>query len=90
MTHGHELKGGNVGGRGYAGRRGVKGGKRNNCNSIINKIYIKKKNYTISLIRRLTIAKVSILPKLSHRFKTFHIEIPASDFQKYREGKNPV
>ena len=27
MTHGHELKGDNVGRRGYAGRRGVKGGK---------------------------------------------------------------
>ena len=26
MTHAHELKGGNVGGRGCAGRRGVKGG----------------------------------------------------------------
>ena len=26
MTHGHELNGGNVGGRGCAGRRGVKGG----------------------------------------------------------------
>ena len=24
MTHGHELKGGNVGGRGYAGQRGIK------------------------------------------------------------------
>ena len=26
MTHGHELKGKNVGGRGYAGWRGIKGG----------------------------------------------------------------
>ena len=26
MTHGHELKGENVGGRGCAGRRGIKGG----------------------------------------------------------------
>ena len=31
MTHGHELKeGGNVGGRGYAGRRGIKGEKWDN------------------------------------------------------------
>ena len=40
-THGHELKEGNVGRRVCAGRRGVKGGKWDNCNSIINK-YIKK------------------------------------------------
>ena len=42
MTHGHELKGGNVGGRGCAGWRGVKGGKWDNCNNIINKIYFLK------------------------------------------------
>ena len=42
MTHGRELKEGNVGGRGGAGWRGVKGGKWDNCNSIINKIYFKK------------------------------------------------
>ena len=42
MTHGHEIKGGNVGGRGCAGQRGVKGGKWDNCNSIINKKYFKK------------------------------------------------
>ena len=38
MTHGHELKGGNVGGRGCAGRRGIEGG-NGTTNSIINKIY---------------------------------------------------
>ena len=43
MTHGHELKEGNVGGRVCAGRRGIKGGKWDNCNSKINKIYLKKK-----------------------------------------------
>ena len=42
MTHGHELYGGNVGGRGCAGWSGVKGEKWDNCNSIINKIYLKK------------------------------------------------
>ena len=31
-----------MGGRGYAGRRGIKGGKWDNCNTIINKIYFKK------------------------------------------------
>ena len=41
MTHGHELKGGNVGGRWGAGQRAIKGGKWDNYNSIINKIYIK-------------------------------------------------
>ena len=34
-------RGGNVGGRGWAGGNGVKGGKWDNCNSIINK-YIQK------------------------------------------------
>ena len=42
MTHGHELYGGNVGGRGCAGWSGVKGGKWDKCNSIISKIYFKK------------------------------------------------
>ena len=42
MTHGHELnKGGDVGWRGCAGQRGVKGEKWDNCNSIIIKIYLK-------------------------------------------------
>ena len=43
MTQGHELKGGNVGGRGFAGWRGIKGGKCNNYNSIMSKIYLKNK-----------------------------------------------
>ena len=43
MTHEHELKGGIAGGWGYAGQRGIKGGKWDNCNSIINKIYLKNK-----------------------------------------------
>ena len=33
---------GNVGGRGWAGWSGVKGGKWDNCNSIINKYILKK------------------------------------------------
>ena len=40
MTHGHELKWGNASGRGCAVWRGIKGGKWDNCNRIINKIYI--------------------------------------------------
>ena len=43
MTHEHELKRGNVGGGGCAWQRGIKGGKWDNCNSIINKIYLIKK-----------------------------------------------
>ena len=39
MTHGHELKGGNVGGRECTRGRGIEAGKWDNCNSIINKIY---------------------------------------------------
>ena len=31
-----------MGGRGCTGQRGIKGGKWDNCNSIINKIYFKK------------------------------------------------
>ena len=38
MTHGHELKVGNVGGRGCAGQRGIEGG-NGTTNSMINKIY---------------------------------------------------
>ena len=43
MTHGHEVREGNAGGRG-AGHRGIKEGKWDNCNSVINKIYFKKFN----------------------------------------------
>ena len=38
MTHGHELKGGDMGGRGCAGRTGIEGG-NGTTNSMINKIY---------------------------------------------------
>ena len=47
MTHGHELRWGDAGGRGSAGLMGIKGKKRwDNCNSVINKIYFKKKKVT--------------------------------------------
>ena len=43
MTHGHELSGwwwgGECGRERGVGRRGLKRGKRDNCNSMINKIY---------------------------------------------------
>ena len=39
MTHGHELRWGNDGGREGTGQRGITGRKKwDNCNSIINKI----------------------------------------------------
>ena len=45
MTHGHELRSGNDGGREGTGRKGIKGRKKwDNYNSIINK-YIKEKNW---------------------------------------------
>ena len=45
MTHGHEIRWGNDGGRGATEWRGIKGRKkRDNCNNIINKIYFLK-NY---------------------------------------------
>ena len=43
MTNGHELKGGNAGGKGYAGWRGIQGGGSDKCNNIINIIYFKNK-----------------------------------------------
>ena len=43
-THGHKLRWGNDGGREGAEQRGMNGRKkRDNCNSIINKIYLKNK-----------------------------------------------
>ena len=42
-THGHALRWGDMGGRGCAGWRGIKGGKWDNRNSIFNKIYFLKK-----------------------------------------------
>ena len=46
-THGHELRLGNEGGRGFVGWRGIKSRKWDNCNSIINKIYLKIKVFEI-------------------------------------------
>ena len=44
-THGHELRWGSDGGRGCYRAKGNKEGKKwDNCNSIINKIYLKNKN----------------------------------------------
>ena len=41
MTYGHELRGGLLERRGGLGGRGQKGKKWDNCNNIINKIYLK-------------------------------------------------
>ena len=41
-THGHELKGGMQVGESVQDWRGIKWEKWDNCNSIINKIYLKK------------------------------------------------
>ena len=44
MTNGHEPRGVRIAGaNGGTGQRGDKGGKWDNCNSIINKIYFKNK-----------------------------------------------
>ena len=75
MTHGHELKGRNVGGRGCAGQRGVKWGKCDNCNNIINKIYLKnnkkfKKQKTPTFLtpffvtRKLGTAKILLISRI--------------------------
>ena len=50
MTHGHVLKRGDASGRGCAGPRGIKGGKLENCNSIINKIYFLKSSVSRLLV----------------------------------------
>ena len=63
MTHGHDLKGGNVGGRGCAGWRGVKGGKWDNCNSIINKIHLKKQPLLNVKSKTLPMTKYFLYPK---------------------------
>ena len=48
MTHGHELRWGNDGGGG-TGKMGRKGRKKwDHCNSIINKIYFKKKEREVT------------------------------------------
>ena len=71
MTCGCELKGGNVGGRGYAGWRGLKGEKWDNCNSIINKIYFKNAQiktinyYTHIIILPTTLRQVLLLLDLT-------------------------
>ena len=45
VTHEHKLSWGNVGGRWGTGWMGIKGREKwDNCNSIINKIYLKEKN----------------------------------------------
>ena len=46
MTHGHELQG--VMWEGGGRQDGVKQGKWDNCNSIINKIYLKRKNQAMN------------------------------------------
>ena len=44
MTHGNELRWGNVSGRWDTRQRGIKGRKKqDNCNNIINKMYLKNK-----------------------------------------------
>ena len=53
MTHGHELRWGNDGGRGNAGQRRIKGRKKwDNCNSIINKTYLKREIDSIIFLDR--------------------------------------
>ena len=73
MTHGHERKVGNVGGRQCAGWRGLKGGKWDSCNSIINKIYLKK-NPGVKLIKKFYQSKSSKRSKPVMRLSCFKIK----------------
>ena len=55
-THGHELRWGNAAGRRGTGQRGIKGRKKwDNCNSRINKTYLKIKIKVILIIDQLII-----------------------------------
>ena len=82
MTHGHELREGNAGGRGCAGWRGMKGRKKwDNCNSMINKIYITKKkinSYRISCICIHELSPTEVPKCLSKGRNLAHVRI----FQK--------
>ena len=51
MTHGHELRWGNAGGRGGYRAEGNKGERKkwDNCNSLINKIFYILKNKSVHL-----------------------------------------
>ena len=52
MTHDHELRWGNDGGKVSAGQRGIKGRKQwDNCNSIISKIFFKGKKTKQEFVR---------------------------------------
>ena len=74
MTHGHELWGGNVGGRGVGGMEWSGGGKWDNCNSIINK-YIKKKRLDISKSLVELLAPVGRKNYTKHFKKRFYLFI---------------
>ena len=49
VTRGHELRGETAGGKAYTRQREQRENKWDNCNSIINKIYLKKKTKTLLL-----------------------------------------
>ena len=53
ITHGHQLKWGNDGGRWGIGQRRMKGRKKwYNLNAIINKIYLKNKNKLVKYFKK--------------------------------------
>ena len=49
VTRGHEPRGETAGGKAYTRQREQRENKWDNCNSIINKIYLKKKTKTLLL-----------------------------------------
>ena len=71
MTHGHELNGGNAGGRGCAGQRGIKG-KWDNCNSILNKTYFLKNTANI----------IPTIPTILLNVNSINNTIKAEDFRQ--------
>ena len=69
------MGGGSVGGRGCAGQRGVKRGKWDNCNSIINKIYLKRKT-RISIDNLLKMPIISTSKSLTSKPHRTDLHIP--------------
>ena len=64
-----------MGGRGWAGWSGVRGGKWDNCNSIINKYILKKKVRKITMMTNTVNYLLAILIKTAEDLYGFFLKI---------------